>query len=79
MTNTRFKTMMYNGEYVDVNLLNKGIYACSKPFIYDREDTIESLVDRAIKSNGVIGSLFFSKAYLANLKECTLEHMLIIL
>lgn len=35
MKETEFKALMHCGQYVDANLLEKGIYTCSKPFICD--------------------------------------------
>ena len=37
---------MYCGQYVDVNLLEKGIYTCSKPFIYKKDETIGTIIER---------------------------------
>jgi len=41
----KFKILSYAGKYVDVNSLNKGIYATDKPFLYNYSETIESLIN----------------------------------
>jgi hypothetical protein len=41
MIETEFLALMHCGQYVDANLLEKGIYTTSKPFIYDKKTTKE--------------------------------------
>ncbi len=46
MKETEFKALMYCGQYVDANLLDNGVYVCSKPFIYSKDETIETMIER---------------------------------
>lgn len=72
MKETEFKTLMYCGQYVNVNLLEKGIYACSKPFIYAKDETIETLVERGRMMKDMTGAGFISEKYFDCLKQCQL-------
>lgn len=72
MNETEFKTLMYCGQYVDANLLGKGIYTCSKPFIYEKDETIETIVERGRMVKDMTGSSFISEKYFDNLKQCEL-------
>jgi hypothetical protein len=72
MKETEFKILMHIGDYVDVNLLNKGIYSCSKPFIYSKDETIENLILKGRMMKDMTGSCFISETYFENLKQCQL-------
>lgn len=72
MKETEFKTLMYCDMYVDVNLLEKGIYGSTKPFIYSKEETIESLDLKAEKIRDSMGVHHVSDTYFENLKQCQL-------
>jgi hypothetical protein len=72
MKETEFKILMHIGDYVDVNLLNKGIYSCSKPFIYSKDETIENLISKGRMMKDMTGSCFISETYFENLKQCQL-------
>lgn len=72
MLETEFKALMYCGIYVNVNLLEEGIYACEKPFIYLKDETIESMVDRGNRIKDMNGVGFISDKYFDNLRKCEL-------
>jgi len=78
MKETEFKALMHCGMYVDANLLHKGIYSCSKPFIYAKDETIKDMVDRAILMKDMTGASFLSQKYFDNLKQCQLVSVVII-
>ena len=69
---TEFKVLMHCGEYVNVNLLGKGIYSCDKPFIYSKDETIETLVQRGVIMKDFEGNNFISDEYFGNLRRCEL-------
>ena len=73
-----FKALMLNRSYVDVNMLVKGIYFTTKPFIYYESETIETLVERCIKNNTEVGGEIFSQNYIDNLKQCELVPVAIV-
>jgi hypothetical protein len=77
MEQTEFKTLMHCGQYVDSNLLGKGIYACSKPFIYSKDETIETMIERGRMMKDMTGASFISEKYFDNLKQCQLVPILI--
>jgi len=77
MKETEFKTLMHSGAYIDANLLEKGIYACEKPFIYSKEETIETMIAKAEKIQHMIGKHHVSEKYFDNLKQCQLVPILI--
>lgn len=67
---TQFKALMHNGEYVDMNSLERGILYCSTPFIFDKDETIENLVLFHKNTKNEDGEL--SEDYFSNLEECEL-------
>ena len=77
MLETEFKALMHCGMYVDANLLEKGIYTCDKPFIYSKNETIESMVERGRQMKDIAESSFISDKYFDNLKRCKLVPILI--
>ena len=79
MIETEFVTLMHCGQYIDASLLEKGIYASSKPYIYEKGTTIKSLIDKAILMKDMIGNPFISKEYINNLSMCELSKISITL
>ena len=77
MKETEFKALMHCGQYVDANLLEKGIYACSKPFIYSKDETIETIIERGRMMKDMTGASFISEKYFDSLKQCQLVPILI--
>lgn len=73
-----FKTLMYARRYVDITLLDKGIYFTSLPFLCYENETIETMVERCIKNNSDVGGQFFSEEYIRNLKQCELVPVVIV-
>jgi hypothetical protein len=72
MKETEFKVLMHLGYYVNPNLLEKGIYISNKPFIYEMDETIETLIAKAEKVNDIMGKRHFSDSYFSSLKCCKL-------
>ena len=77
MKDKEFKALMNCGQYVDANLLEKGIYYCSKPFIYSKEETIETLIERGKMIKDITLKCFITEKYFDNLKQCQLVPILI--
>ncbi len=77
MKQTKFKTLTYCGYYVDVNQLGKGIYCSSKPYLYNMDDTIETLIKRAETIRDMSGQNFISDSYFINLNQCQMTEILI--
>jgi len=77
MKETEFKALMHLGQYVDANLLEKGIYMCSKPFIYAKDESIETLVQRGMEMKDMAGISFISEKYFDSLRKCQLVPILI--
>jgi len=67
---TKFHTLMFLNNFVDVNQLEKGIYETEKPILYPENETIESLIDRARMMKTITGETFLSDAYFENLSKC---------
>ena len=63
---------MHCGEYVNVSLLEKGIYSINQPQLYDKSTTIESLIERGKSMKLFGGELFLSDKYFDNLQKCEL-------
>lgn len=77
MRETEFKVLTYCGEYVDVNRLDQGIYITSIPPLYSKEETVESMVDRAEDIQDMIGHWNISEEYFKNLRQCKLVSVII--
>jgi hypothetical protein len=77
MKETEFKALTHCGQYVDANLLEKGIYACPKPFIYSKDETIETMIERGRMMKDTTGASFISERYFDSLKQCQLVPILI--
>lgn len=69
---TEFSVLMYCGQYVDVNLLEKGIYVSNKPFLYEKKATIDDLKYQASMMIDMLGKTFISESYIKNLEKCEL-------
>jgi hypothetical protein len=69
---TKFKTLIYMDNYVDVNKLNSGIYSSIKPTIYSSSETIETLVENAKMMQMTYSKSIVSEEYIENLKKCEL-------
>jgi len=72
MKETKFKVLMYMGEYVDITLLGKGIYVNSIPSIYSSEETMDTLIAKYRTVFGMTNSDFINEAYFDNLRLCVL-------
>ena len=72
MQQIKFKVLMSLGEYVDTNLLEKGIYGTNKPHLFDYNETIESIKNRAIDIQDKMGKHHISESYFENLNQCAL-------
>jgi len=72
MNETKFKTLMHYQQYVDANLLEKGIYICYKPYIYSKDETIEIMIEQGRKMKNMLGASFIPEKYFENLKQCML-------
>jgi hypothetical protein len=72
MLETEFKALMHCGMYVDANLLQKGIYTCDKPFIYSKDETIETMVERGKLMKDMTGASFMGDKYFESLQQCEL-------
>ena len=77
MLETEFKALMHCGMFVDANLLEKGIYTCDKPFIYAKDETIESMLERGNQMKNMIGAGFISDKYFESLQQCELVKIFI--
>lgn len=77
MKEAEFKVLMHSGYYVDVNLLHKGIYASNKPFMYSKNDTIESVIQNHRIVIKQLQMVSFHESYFDNLKQCELVPVLL--
>lgn len=68
----KFKILMYCGQYVDVNLLEKGIYISSKPVFYSTDESIGNLIKTQRDTINRLGIDFVSETYFENLNQCEL-------
>ena len=69
--NTKFKVLMYGNIYVDMNLLDTGIYETNRPTLYFENTTIETIIS-GIKEVEMFTEIKWSDTYFENLKKCKL-------
>lgn len=69
-----YKVLVYKGTFVDVPMLNKGVYGCRTPYKFRHDETMESLIEKVTNGarNSLHGILFYSNDCVRNLKECEL-------
>ena len=72
MEETKFKILMHCGAYVDVNLLEKGIYTTKIPFLYSKDETIDLIIERGKAIKDMMGTQMILEKYFENLKQCQL-------
>ena len=78
MKETMFRVLMHTGQYVDSNLLEKGIYSTSRPTLYGKDATIEGLQQQGRVMKDITGELFISEKYFENLRQCKLVNVSLI-
>lgn len=76
MNEKEFKILTHCGIYVDYNLLENGIYSTSKPYLFSKDETIDSLIEKGNLANSIGGH--FSDNYFENLKQCVLTNVSLI-
>lgn len=75
---TNFKVLVHCGMYVDVNLLDKGIYTTDKPYLYDKNKTIRSMIQDAEDIQQKMGVWHISEKYFESLEQCKLVDVQIV-
>jgi hypothetical protein len=68
--NKRIKVLMFGNDFVDPNLLHRGIYTCAKPFIYDADITMENHI-QSVKELEHIAPECINSNYYENLQRCS--------
>jgi hypothetical protein len=69
---TNFKVLTYANQYMNANRLHEGLYACSVPFLYDKEITIDYLLKQAEDIRDKMGVWHITDKYFEMLKQCKL-------
>jgi len=72
MRETQFKVLVHLGQYVDINLLEKGIYLTSRPTLYDKDTTIDLIIEKGKDFKDMMGNHYLSDKYFESLKQCEL-------
>lgn len=67
-----FKVLMYGNMYVDANMLVDGIYSSNKPFLYEEDVTIESVIQYSKQVVDEAGLQILPDTYFENLSLCKL-------
>ena len=75
--NTEYKTLTHLGQYVDANLLTKGIYTASQPYIYPIDTSIDLLITMGLQMKDMAGNSFINEKYFESLKQCQLTPIFI--
>lgn len=77
MIETKFKALMYGGQYVDSNILENGIYNTTIPRLYSIDTTIEMLVEQGRMIKDISGNNFIMDSYFTNLNKCQLVEVVL--
>ena len=77
MKEIKFKVLMYMGVFADALLLEKGIYGCTKPYIYSMDETMDTAIEKARKFQHMVTTGFITETYFENLKQCELVPVVI--
>lgn len=72
---TRYKALIHSGVFVDYNRLEKGIYISTIPYIFELEESIETLIKKADTVRRFIGNHHVSDEWYENIKLCTLSEI----
>lgn len=72
MQEIKFKVLMSLGQYVDTNLLEKGVYPTNKPNLFEFNETLLSIKERALFLQDKMGNGFLPESYFTNLEQCQL-------
>ena len=75
MKETKFRVLMHTGQYIDTNLLEKGIYSTSTPTLYSKDTTIKMIEDQGRLMKDMTGNLFISERWFENLRKCNLVYV----
>lgn len=74
----RYKALMYGFKFIEFGLLSDGLYTAITPSLFEKDCTIEFLVERANLSKDVCGNSFYQNDFIENLKKCKLVDVAII-
>lgn len=72
MNGKRFLILTYAGDFIDLNLLEKGLYNTAEPRLYTQGTTIDGLIESGKQVTDMVGGYFLNDSYFDNLKKCSL-------
>ena len=70
-----FFVLTYSGQFMDANMLQKGLYATDVPRLYSSKTTIELMMQQGRTITDMAGNQFISEAYFQNLSKCKLTEV----
>ena len=68
-----FTTITYNDKFVDLSLLDKGIYSTNIPKLYPISETIDNIIEGLLEMKDMNGNYFISDEEIKNLKKCKMS------
>jgi hypothetical protein len=74
----RYKALMYGFKFVEFGLLSGGIYTAVTPNLFEKDCTIDFLIERSNTNKDVCGNSFYTDVFFENLKKCKLVDVAII-
>jgi hypothetical protein len=75
MIQQKFKALTYCGQFVDENLLYKGIYTSSVPFLRSEDTKLEDLTISYVDYIKIHGTSDGLTNYIENLSKCELTNV----
>lgn len=70
-----FLVLTYLGEFIDKDLLHKGLYYTKVPNLYNKETTIDLMITNARTFKDMNGNCFINEEYFENLSKCELTEV----
>lgn len=70
-----FFVLTYAGQFMDVNMLQQGLYATDVPELYSKDTTIELMIQQGRTITDITGNQFISETYFENLSKCKLTEV----
>ena len=70
-----FFVLTYAGQFIDTNMLQKGLYATDVPKLYSKGTTIELMIQQGRTITDMAGNQFIEETYFDNLSKCKLTEV----
>lgn len=67
-----FLVLTHSNQFIDASMLYKGLYATNIPTLYDKDNTVELMINNGKRMIDIMGVAFLGEQYFENLAKCKL-------